>query len=143
MIKVNDYVRSWVQYANNNLSTAEAEMTRKANPRLRAYEQIMYNCQQSVEKMLKAFLYHKSDTPWGHDLIVLNTSCSTHDISFNNIRITKHCAFLNAFISARYPDFRQSIDAQLAHRAINSAKSVYNFVSLKLGLALFIKDTKV
>ena len=118
-------------------------MTRKANPRLRAYEQIMYNCQQSAEKMLKAFLYHKGDSPWGHDLIVFYASCNKHDLSFNNIRIARHCAFLNAFITARYPDFRQGINAQLAYRAINSAKNVYNFVSLKLGLALYLKDVKV
>jgi HEPN domain-containing protein len=143
MIVITDYVRSWVQYANNNLSTAEAEMTRKVNPRHRAYEQIMYNCQQSAEKMLKAFLYHKSDSPWGHDLIALIASCIAHDMSFNNIRIAKHCAFLNAFIAARYPDFHQSIDAQLANRAINSAKSVYNFITPKLGIGLYIKDTRV
>jgi len=68
---MNEIIKKWAQTAINALSTAEAEMVRRANPRHRAYEQILYNCQQSAEKILKAYLYHKGEMPWGHELTAL------------------------------------------------------------------------
>jgi len=82
---MNENIKKWIQTSTNALSTAEAEMTRSANPRHRAYEQILYNCQQSA-------------------------------------------------------DFNQDVDSQIAKRAINSAKKVYNFIAQKLGLSDYVKD---
>lgn len=137
---MNENIKKWIQTSINALSTAEAEMTRRSNPRHRAYEQILYNCQQSAEKILKAYLHHKKEMPWGHELTALRLKCVVHDADFENTRFVGHCEFLEQFNAARYADFNQDVDSQIAKRAINSAKKVYNFTAQKLGLSDYTKD---
>ena len=127
-------VNKWVRYAQNNLDVALREMERKSNPRLRPYEIILYNCQQSAEKMLKAYLVMNGlQVPYIHDLPDLRDRCSQFDNSFNGQRIIDYCAFLTIFATVRYPDFTGSIDASHAKRGINCAKRVYGFVASRLG----------
>ena len=104
------------------------------NPRQRPHEQVLYHCQQAAEKALKAFLYNNNQQPWGHNLVALRTECSKQDSAFNAKRFSDHCAFLQAYNTARYPDYTDTIDASVASRGINSAKRVYDFVSERLGL---------
>ena len=137
---MNDNVKKWVQTAINALSTAEAEMVRRENPRHRAYEQILYNCQQSAEKILKAYLLLMGETPWGHELTALLLKCTLHDNDFGGGRLASHCEFLEQFNAVRYADFNQDIDSQIAKRAINSAKKVYNFVAHRIGIDEYAKD---
>jgi len=131
---ISDYCKSWIQYARNDLSVAIREMERTTNPRQRPFEIILYHCQQSAEKMLKAFLVHNGDTGWGHDLETLRLQCATHDVSFNSARHARHCAFLTAFSTVRYPDYTVSVNAGDATRGLNSAKRIFDFVSEQLGL---------
>jgi len=137
-MKGNDY-EVWIQYAHNDLSVAMREMARTANPRLRPYEVILYHCQQSAEKMLKAYLIYNGipvvfgSKSWGHDINALRTSCSSIDKGFAAARIINHCSYLGLFSSVRYPDFTFSIDAAHARRGINSAQRLFDFVSEKLG----------
>jgi len=42
--------------------------------------------------------------------------------------------------AARYADFNQDVDSQIAKRAINSAKKVYNFTAQRLKLSDYAKD---
>jgi len=137
---MNESIRKWAQTAINALSTAESEMVRRANPRHRAYEQILYNCQQSAEKILKAYLHHAGEMPWGHELTALRLKCAVYDEAFENARLASHCEFLEQFNTARYADFNQDADSQIAKRAINSAKKVFDFVARKIGLGEYIKD---
>ena len=122
------------QYARNDLSVAIREMERTTNPRQRPFEIILYHCQQSAEKMLKAFLVHNGATGWGHDLDALRLQCASFDIIFSSARHARHCAFLTAFSTVRYPDYSASIDAGDAARGLNSAKRIFDFVSERLGL---------
>ena len=132
---LSNYCKQWIQYAQNDIRIASQEMERAVNPRLRAYEAILYHCQQAAEKMLKTYLIHKGVHPWGHDLDALRLRCADFDSGFNNVRIIKHCIFLLSFVAARYPDFTvASVDASNAERALNSAKRIYDFISVKLGL---------
>jgi len=137
---MNENTKKWVQTAINALSTAEAEMVRRANPRHRAYEQILYNYQQSAEKIIKAYLHHMGEMAWGHELTALCLKCAAHDADFNNVRLIDHCEFLEQFNVARYADFNQDVDSQIAKRAINSAIKVFNFTAQKMGLNNYIKD---
>jgi len=131
----NNSVAGWIKYARNNLESAIREMEAQCNPRLRAYEIVLFNCHQSVEKTLKAYLLcHKSSYPLVHDLQQLRMMCAQVDPGFAYKRIVSHCAYLNMFWNVKYPDFTVSVDASHASRAINSAKRVYDFVSEKLGL---------
>jgi len=109
-------------------------MERTTNPRQRPFEIILYHCQQSVEKMLKAYLVQYGTTGWGHDLDALRLQCAAFDNSFYSTRQAKHCAFLTAFAAVRYPDYTVSVDAGDATRGLNSAKRIFDFVSERLGL---------
>ena len=66
--------------------------------------------------------------------------CVAHDTDFDNTRFVGHCEFLEQFNAARYADFNQDVDSQIAKRAINSAKKVYNFTAQKLELGDYAKD---
>ena len=130
--------KAWVRYDNNDLGIATREMERECSPRHRAYEAILMHCQQSAEKMLKAYVIKNianvNPKVFSHDLEAIRIECAKLDNSFNSIRLSKHLAFLAAFITARYPDFSYSIDSSHAARGLNSAKRVYDFISVRLGL---------
>jgi len=138
-MKNNDFM-AWVQYARNDLSVAIREMERSTNPGQRPFEVILYHSQQAAEKMLKAYLISigipvfAGSQGWGHDLNALRTHCASHDKKFTGIRIEGHCSFLNLFATVRYPDFSFSIDASHATRGINSAKRIFDFVAVLIGL---------
>ena len=131
---LSEYCQKWVRYAQNDIDIAAREMNLPINPRHRAFEAILYHCQQSAEKMLKAYLISKGNNPWGHDLDALRSECAAFDSEFNKARIVKHCVYLTTFVAARYPDFTFSIDSGHAKRGLNSAKRIYGFISTKLGL---------
>ena len=130
--------KEWVKYAHNDLGIAIREMERDCNPRHRAYEAILMHCQQSAEKILKAYIVKNianvNPKVFSHDLEAIRMECAKNDSSFDSQRFSKHLAFLAAFVTARYPDFTISIDSSHATRGLNSAKRVYDFVSIRLGL---------
>jgi len=131
--------KEWVRFAQNDLGIATREMERECNPRHRAYEAILSHCQQSAEKMLKAFVVKNNPSinprVFSHDLEAVRIECANIDKGFNSSRFVKHVTFLSAFVSARYPDFWFSVDASHASRAINSANRINEFIIKKLGLA--------
>jgi len=131
--------KEWVRFAQNDLGIATREMDRECNPRHRAYEAILAHCQQSAEKMLKAYVIknNPSITPkvFSHDLEAIRIECANIDKSFNSPRLIKHITFLSAFVTVRYPDFWFSIDASHASRGINSATRINDFILKRLGLA--------
>jgi len=130
--------KEWVRFAQNDLGIATREMERECNPRHRAYEAILAHCQQSAEKMLKAYVVKNNPSVnpkvFSHDLEAIRIECAKLDMSFNSPRFIKHVTYLSAFVTARYPDFWFSIDASHASRGLNSAKRISEFISKKLGL---------
>ena len=125
----------WIQSARQDFIVIDSITSYISISRKRPNGQILYHCQQAVEKMLKAFLVNNNINPWGHDLIALCTSCANINNSFSNKRIINHCAYLSSFNPARYPDFNTvCINAKNAERGINSAKRVFDFVCKMLGL---------
>ena len=130
--------RVWVRYADNDLGIAVREMERECNPRHRAYEAILMHCQQSAEKMFKAYALKNitgiNPKVFSHDLEAIRIECAKVDNCFHSVRFTKHLAYLGAFVTARYPDFMFSIDSSHASRGLNSAKRVYSFIAARLGL---------
>ena len=128
----------WVKYACNDLGVAIREMERECNPRHRVYEAVLMHCQQSAEKMLKAYVVknitNSNPKVFSHDLEAIRMECAKIDNSFNSSRFSNHLAFLAAFVTVRYPDFAFSIDSSHATRGLNSAKRIYDFIAIRLGL---------
>ena len=128
-------VLPWIEFARNDIDVAIREMEYLRNPRLRPYEIILHHCHQCGEKMLKAFILNSGGTPSPiHALNLLRRTCSGYDGSFNSKRITDHCVYLDTFWNIKYPDFTVSVDASHTTRGLNSAKRIYDFVSVRLGL---------
>ena len=143
-MKAND-VKTWVKYAMNDCIVIESLIAHIPNTRERPHEQIVYHSQQAAEKMLKAFLLQHGMVGWGHNLNTLRLECEKLDADFSAKRITDHCAVLTSLNEARYPDFVATpVDSKNADRAYNSAKRIYDFISVKLGLGkhFFPDDTK-
>ena len=130
---VNQACKDWLQSAQNDFIVINSIIGMVQNPRQRPHEQVIYHCQQATEKALKAYLYNNNLQPWGHNLVVLRTECAKLDTAFDAKRIIDHCAFLQAYNAARYPDYTDMIDAVIASRGINSARRIYDFISVKLG----------
>jgi len=130
--------QEWVRYAKNDLDVSVREMDRECSPRHRLYEVILMHCQQSAEKILKAYVIKTNPCinpkVFSHDLEAVRMECEKSNKKFNSSRLIKHISYLSAFISARYPNFSFSIDSSHAKRGIHSAKRIYDFVSVQLGL---------
>lgn len=73
--------------------------------------------------------------PYIHDLPDLRSRCVKFDSSFNGQRIIDHCAFLTIFASVRYPDYTLTVDSSHAKRGLNSAKRLFDFVSVRVGMS--------
>ena len=131
---VSNVCKDWLKSAQNDFIVIHSIIEMVQNPRRRPHEQVLYHSQQAAEKALKAYLYNCNLQPWGHDLNALRTDCSKLDNSFNTKRIVDHCAFLQAYSVARYPDYTDKIDASVASRGINSAKRIYDFIAVRLGI---------
>ena len=131
----NDAVLAWVEYARNDIEIGLLAMNSARSPRLHPYEIVLYHCHQCAEKMLKAYLLHISGKyDKIHVLDVLRIECTVYDNRFNGKRLIDHCVYLDTFWNIKYPDFTVSVDANHATRGINSAKRLFDFISVRLGL---------
>jgi len=122
----------WMRLARDDMATVCLLMTEHR----KRIEIILYHCQQTAEKALKAYLIDSN--VWignTHDLILLLRECVNINQSFNLKRMIKHCAFLNRITpGVKYADLNISFDNSHVPRAMNSAKRIYDLVSVHLGL---------
>ena len=83
---------TWIEYANRDLASAKHLLTLIPIP----LEIICYHCQQSAEKILKAFLIKNDFIPSRtHDLNLLVNECTKLDDSISILK--KECNRLNDF----------------------------------------------
>ena len=105
-------VRQWLRKAHDDLAIAG-----RADD---LFEPGCFHCQQAVEKLLKAYLlWHSSDPPKIHDLMLLLDLCQRLDGSFAESR-DRWERLTGYAIVARYPsevppptkeEFREALDA--------------------------------
>ena len=122
----------WMRLARDDMATVELLMTEHK----KRVEIILYHCQQTAEKALKAYLVFCGT--WAgntHDLVLLLQTCAGINRKFHSPRMVSHCAYLNRITpDIKYAELNISFDASHIPRAINSAKRVYESVSIVLGL---------
>jgi len=69
----------WVRKADSDLATAKLIFAAK---HLAEWHQVLFHCQQSVEKMMKALLtFHEEKFRRTHDLVELGTQCEEKEPS--------------------------------------------------------------
>lgn len=120
-------VRKWIRFAFEDYDSA-LTLANKQRPNIQI---ACYHCQQSAEKILKAYILAKGSTFKNtHDLGFLNVQCQQHDLDFR--KFDKICTTLKAYtVAGRYP---QSIDLTEHHmaRALKDAEELLVFTKAKL-----------
>ena len=132
----------WLKYARMDIDYAQQGFSQQQNPRHRPIELILYHCQQGAEKALKAFIINNLNAGivlpralQTHDMQIIRQACLQWSKQFNNVRLIGHCAFLDPFgVAIKYPQYNRSVDSSHAARGLNSAKRVYDFVCVQLGM---------
>lgn len=120
-------VKEWVRFALMDLDVALNEATRYRPP----IEIICYHCQQSAEKMLKAYIIAQNTAfKKTHDLETLIEQCTQFSPDFNNIK--SNCVMLSSYVSgARYPSEIELTEYEMK-QAIKNAQQVLDFTKSKL-----------
>lgn len=122
-------VLEWVEKAEGDFVTAQLLARHKKDLKS---DNLCWNCQQCVEKYLKAF-FTRHRIPFGriHELDELYASCLTVDADFRLIKSHLDKADV-CKPNIRYPG--NSVPEQDAREAFVAAKSIRKFVRAKLGL---------
>ena len=117
----------WVNYSEKDFIAAQFLMT-ATNPPI---EIICYHCQQSAEKLFKAFLIKNDIIPSRtHDLNLLVNECSKIE---NTISILKReCNRLNDFgVNTRYPN-NMDLELEDAKIALKDAEKIKEYILCKI-----------
>jgi HEPN domain-containing protein len=126
MKEPNDLARTLVRKAEEDLDTAR--ILRSSG---KALDSVGFHAQQSVEKMLKAFLASRSGTyPFIHDIDRLIQLCCEQDVSFRALeglgkQLTPYA------VELRYGDAQLPSTFDLA-QVMTTAESIYSFVLERL-----------
>lgn len=97
---IDDYIRKWIIKADNDFKVAEHELNQAENEMVT--DAICFHCQQSVEKLLKAYLASKNiDFGKTHNLEFLLELCKKQDTIFENIYVGDLSFYA---VEVRYPD---------------------------------------
>ena len=119
--------KEWVNYSEKDYIAAQFLMT-AANPPI---EIICYHCQQSAEKLLKAFLIKNDIIPSRtHDLNLLVNECNKIENAISILK--KECNRLNDFgVNTRYPN-NMELELEDAKIALKDAEKIKEFILSKI-----------
>jgi len=122
-----DEVREWIKYSDNDLEAVRQLLTFSPTQ----IEIVCYLCQQSAEKILKAFwVYSNMRPPKTHDLRLLRDECEKTDKRFEVLQ--DECARLNDYSSQpRYPSGLELIESDMKLALEDSAK-ISEFVKSRI-----------
>ena len=113
----------WVNYSEKDFIAAQFLMT-ATNPPI---EIICYHCQQSAEKLFKAFLIKNDIIPSRtHDLNLLVNECVKIENTISILK--KECNRLNDFgVNTRYPN-NMDLELEDAKIALKDAEKIKEFI---------------
>jgi len=96
--ELKDYINGWISKAENDLATAQRCI--EIEPMI--LDNACFNCQQAIEKYLKAYLaYNHRAIEKTHNVNFLLDECIKLDKDFNTIDVKD----INAYaVQIRYPD---------------------------------------
>jgi len=121
-------VKEWIRYAQEDYNSAVtfSKTGDQCVPRI-----VCNHCQQSAEKILKAYIIAKEGTRVKtHDLVVLLRSCKRHASDFDVLDTA--CPVLDMYITeSRYPSGMELTDLEM-NQALNYAYNILEFTKSKL-----------
>ena len=117
----------WVNYSEKDFIAAQFLMT-ATNPPI---EIICYHCQQSAEKLFKAFLIKNDIIPSRtHDLNLLVNECVKIGNTISILK--KECNRLNDFgVNTRYPN-NMDLELEDAKIALKDAEKIKEYILSKI-----------
>jgi len=120
-------VREWVRFAQNDYECAVALKERFRPP----IENVCYLCQQSAEKILKAYTIAKANKRLKiHDLEDLLDECKKHSSDFDALE--NSCSTLTPYLAlGRYPSTIEITDYDM-RQALKHALEILTFTKTKL-----------
>jgi len=120
-------VKKWIRRSQMDFDTASREAAIFRPP----LEQVCFLCQQSVEKILKAYSISRTGTRTrSHILIDLLDECVPYSEEFNNFKVC--CERLEPYVRlARYPADIEPTEYHMK-QALNDASAVLEFTKSKL-----------
>ena len=131
-------VNKWIRFAQMDFDSASTLTKTRFRPPI---EVVCYLCQQTAEKILKAYtIAKKNSRTKTHVLDDLLDECIPYSADFNNLR--NNCAKLMPYIAlAHYP-----VDIELAEhhmrQAIKDAQIILEFTKSKLQELGFVPETE-
>lgn len=119
--------KEWINYSEKDLIAAQFLMT-ATNPPI---EIICYHCQQSAEKLFKAFLIKNDIIPSRtHDLNLLVNECVKIENTISILK--KECNRLNDFgVNTRYPN-NMDLELEDAKIALKDAEKIKEYILSKI-----------
>ena len=119
--------KEWVNYSEKDFIAAQFLMT-ATNPPI---EIICYHCQQSAEKLFKAFLIKNDIIPSRtHDLNLLVNECVKIENTISILK--KECNRLNDFgVNTRYPN-NMDLELEDAKIALKDAEKIKEYILSKI-----------
>ena len=125
----NPIVNEWIYFAQMDYYDCALHLSQTRRPA--PVEIICYHCQQSVEKILKAYIIAKGNIlVKTHDLEVLIEQCKQYSFDFDNY--AKSCFTLTTYVtSTRYPP-KPELTEQHMEQALKDALGILEFTKSKL-----------
>jgi HEPN domain-containing protein len=128
-MKNNQEITKWLNRAEGNLEHAR---TGKLNDKI-YYEDLCFDCQQSVEKSLKALLlFLDIEFPWTHSIAQLNKLISAHYSLDSKLKQAESLSLYAA--QTRYPGEYEPLTEEDYKEALMLAEYVYYWVEEKVRL---------
>ncbi len=125
---IDDYIRKWIIKADNDFKIAEHELAQPETEMVT--DAICFHCQQSVEKLLKAYLASKNiDFGKTHNLEFLLELCKKQDTIFENINLGDLSFYA---VEVRYPDEFYIPSVEEAKECFRIASIVRDFMIKEL-----------
>lgn len=117
-----------IEWLNRALSNLERANLGKQNESI-YYEDLCFDCQQAVEKSLKALLiFHQIEFPYTHSISRLLEIIEAHGITIPNI--ARDSVILSEYaVETRYPGDYEPVDKEEYLTAFKIAKFIYEWVS--------------
>ena len=121
-------VKEWIQYAQDDYDCAVliANTNNPYAPRI-----VCNHCQQSAEKILKAYTIAKEGARVKkHNLVMLLKQCRQHAPDFDGLDTA--CSRLDLYITeSRYPSGTKLTDSDM-NQALDHARNILDFTKSKL-----------
>jgi HEPN domain-containing protein len=126
-VRIKD-TRAWLIRAAKDLRSAEHGLT--ASPPL--LEDVLFHCQQTAEKALKAFLtWHDIPFRWTHSLEEIGQQCVSIDATLKGL-IDRAVPLTEYAWKFRYPAEIEEVTEEEVKQALQTARTVYDTVLARL-----------